>query len=52
MLKSEQLYRDLENESALFDGENTTTQKGSEESLSHMQNWSLIGAALRNELPS
>lgn len=52
MLKSEQLYRDLENESALFDGENTTSQKVSEESLSHMQNWSLIGAALRNELPS
>ena len=52
MLKSEQLYRDLENESALFDGENTATQKVSEESLSHMQNWSLIGAALRNELPS
>ena len=52
MLKSEQLYRDLENESALFDGENTTSQNVSEESLSHMQNWSLIGAALRNELPS
>ncbi len=52
MLKSEQLYRDLENESALFDGENETIQKVSEDSLSHMQNWSLIGAALRNELPS
>ena len=52
MLKSEQLYRDLENESALFDGKNTTSQKVSEESLSHMQNWSLIGAALGNELPS
>ena len=52
MLKSEQLYRDLENESALFDGENETIQKVSEDSLSHMQNWSLIGAVLRNELPS
>ena len=52
MLKSEQLYRDLENESALFDGESKSTQKVSEESLSHMQNWSLIGATLRNELPS
>ncbi len=27
-------------------------RKDQKKSLSHMQNWSLIGAALRNELPS
>ena len=38
------------NESALFDGENLDKVELNEESLAHMQNWSLIGATLRQEV--
>lgn len=51
MVNSDTLDR-LEKDSALFDGQELLDREIclSEDSKRHMQNWSLIGAAMRNEL--
>ncbi|MGN1281085.1 MAG: RseA family anti-sigma factor [Succinivibrio sp.] len=44
----------LEKDSAVFDGQEILDKDVclTDESMRHMQNWSLIGAAMRNELPN